>query len=145
MDDAGKRTSIRVHVPSASTPAQMQALSNDIAVALDAITGCRIESAAVTTALTLPGTLKSSVDQDALRQVGANFSYDAANSNYSFTVRVPAFPESLYSGGEVNVADALIAAFNTAMVTGDGTIAPSDEYANDLSAFNGAALSFWTK
>lgn len=145
LDSVNKRTSIRVHLPAAATVAQLQAFSDDFAAAIDGTTGCRVESALVTIPITLPGTLKAGADVDTVRQIGANLNYDAANTNYSFTLRIPGILPALREGDVVLSSDALIQAVTTLLEDGDGTLSPVDEYGNDITQLNGAAMSFWTK
>ena len=70
---------------------------------------------------------------------GANMSYAAAGTDYSFSIRLPAFAAALFSGKAVNDQSQLVQEFNSAITAGlsvgGTTVSPSDRYENDLITF----------
>jgi hypothetical protein len=55
---------------------------------------------------------------------------------------VPAIRPSLVTNGEIDEANADVAAFVTAMHDGTADLDPSDRYANDLLLLNGVEVRF---
>jgi len=141
-DDAGKRASVPVYVPATGTQAQMEALADAIAAELDAVTGAIIEGISITLAHTLPAGLKVVTVADSLNGLGGLFSFDAANTPYSYSLFVPAIRPSLVTNGVIDPADAAVAAFVTAMHSGTIDLDPSDRYANDLLLLHGVEVRF---
>lgn len=142
LDDDGQRGSVQIFVPTGATLAALQTFSNSMAGVIDDITAATIQSAQVTKALTLPGTLKANAVAGHYVQHGANFGFDAANTPYRHTVRIPAILESLLTGESVIVDAGTGQAFVTGMTGGFGADAPSDRYGNDLTALLSAIRSF---
>jgi len=141
-DDAGKRSSIPVYVPATATEAQIVALAEAIATALDGVTGAVIEGMSITLAKALPGGLKVVTVADSLNGMGALFSFDADNTPYAFSTFVPAVRPSLVTLGVIDPADVAVAAFVTAMRDGTADADPSDRYANDLLLLHGVEVRF---
>jgi hypothetical protein len=135
LDDAGNTANVHVYVASTYTLAQLQTFVEQIAPDLDAITGSKINTVQVTKALTLPAGLKAAATANSRNPWGANMAYDAANTDYRHTIRIPAILPSLLAGDKVDDTEAAIITFNTQVTTGDGVVSPTDRYANDLSAF----------
>ena len=142
VDDAGRTGNIIIPVPATHTVAEMQAYVNTTAATLDVLTGAKINKASVSLALTLPGGLKANAVDDHPLQWGANFAFDAANTPYRYTVRVPAIDQGFVESGVVDTADPLVAAFVDDLETGDGTVGPTDRYGNDLVTLIEAAATF---
>jgi len=141
-DDAGKRSSVPVYVPATATQAQLEALADAIAPELDMVTGAVIEGITISLAHTLPEGLKVVTVADSLNGMGALFSFDAADTPYSYSVFVPAIRPSLVTLGVIDVADADIAAFVTAMHDGTAEADPSYRFANDLLLLHGVEVRF---
>lgn len=142
VDDAGRTGSLTLPVPTGLTVAQIQSYVTAMLPNLDAVTGAKINGCTVALQLTLPGTLKASAIADHPISYGANFGFDAADTNYRHTVRLPAIDQGLVDAGEVQTTDALIIAWTDDVVDGDATVLPCDRYGNDLSAFLGAEVTF---
>ena len=70
------------------------------------------------------------------------YSFDAQNTVYRHTARVPGHLDSLLVGESADTNNAAVQAFRDMMVVGDGTLTPSDKWANDLIALLTAVLSF---
>jgi hypothetical protein len=141
-DDAGKRSSVPVYVPATGTEAQVSALADVLAEAIDNVTGAVIESISISMAHTLPAGLKAVTVADSLNGMGGLFSFDAADTPYSYSVFVPAIRPSLVTLGVIDPADTDVAAFVTAMHSGTADLDPSDRYANDLLLLHGVEVRF---
>jgi hypothetical protein len=141
-DIVGNTGNVVIPVPIGLTLAQYQTFVTDQAAKLDDITGALVESANLSMALTLPAGLKAGAVASHYIGVGANMAYDAANTPYRFTVRIPAVLLSKVVGEAVDGADADVTVFNLNMTVGDGTVSPSDKYGNDLLSFLGGNLTF---
>lgn len=142
IDDGGKTDTVKVYVPDSLTIDQVQAWVNVFLPDLDVVTAAKINRAGVNLGLTLPGGLKANPVADRPVNNGANFSFDAADTPYRHTIRVPSIDAGLVDGEVLDIADALLDDFKLDLVTGDGTVAPCDEYENDLTAFLTGDLSF---
>lgn len=142
-DDGGKSaTVIGLYVPDTVTIAQLQAWLNIFLPDLDVITAGKITRAGVNLGLTLPGGLKATAVNDRPVNNGANMSFSAAGTSYRSTVWIPAIDQGLVTGQVLQTGDALFTDFKTDLVTGDGTVAPTDKFGNDLTAFLSGDLSF---
>jgi len=141
-DDAGKRSSVPIYVPATGTEAQVSALADALAEALDNVTGAVIEAISIAMAHTLPAGLKVVTVADSYNGQGGLFSFDAADTPYAHSVFVPAIRPSLITLGEIDPADTDVAAFVTAMHSGTADLDPSDRYANDLLLLHGVELRF---
>lgn len=145
VDDRGKSESVNVFVPNDATLAEIQALSNLLVAALEDITGGYVAGASVQVGLSLPAGTRTTAAADAFNTVGANLGFDAANTVYRQTIRVPAILPTLVSGGEVIDDAPLLTAFTGLIVAGDGTTNPTNKFGDDLTGFMGASMSFRTK
>lgn len=142
IDDGGKVGTCVIPVPAASTVAQMQAYVNTMLPNLDTVTGGKIDAVSVSLALELPGGLKANANVDSPINWGINFAFDAANTPYSHTIRVPALDVGLVTAGVLDISPAFVQNWIGNIVTGDGTVAPTDRYGNDLTALLAAADTF---
>lgn len=140
IDDAGRSSRVLVHGASGYTVAQWQAYSNAFVTELDAVVGGVISGPEITLTLSLPGGLKVSPVADHLNSRGALCNYDPALTNYTWSQYLPSFLHSLIDGGTPNVLHADFTAYRDMIVVGDGTVVPTDKYANDISGFVGATL-----
>jgi len=141
-DDAGKRATVPIYVPATGTQAQIEALADVLAEALDNLTGAVIEQISVTLNHDLPAGLKIVTVADSLHGLGGLFNFDVADTPYSHSVFVPAIPPSVIVNGEIPVTDEDVIAFVTAMQSGTVDLDPSDRYANDLLLLNGVEVKF---
>jgi hypothetical protein len=145
VDDVdGKRGHVHCYVPATYTLAQLQTFAENLAGDLDAVTGAKIASITVTKSLTLPGGLKANATASHYINQGANFAFDAADTDYRHTMRVPAILESLCTGDVVNVAAGAGKTFADQVTVGDGVVSPSDRYGNDLVSTIEATRTFRT-
>jgi hypothetical protein len=141
-DDDGNVSSVPIFIPTGSTLAAIQTFSDSMAAAIDGISGAKIQSASVMKALTLPGGMKANALGDHFVNHGANFGYDAADTVYRHTARIPAIKLTLLTGEVVNTADPLVVTFDTGMTGGFGADTPSDRYGNDLTSLLSALATF---
>lgn len=145
LDIRGQRGQVQVFVPQAATIAQITALSDLVAAALDDVTGAKIVSASVSMAIELPAGLKSTATQDCFVQTGLNLAFDAANTGYRHTAHIPALLPTLITDGEIDDSGNLIDALSTLFTAGDTTTLPTDSNGNDLVSELGRSLSFRRK
>lgn len=141
-DDAGKRASVPVYVPATVGEADLEALADVVAAALDDVTGAVIESITIAKAHELPAGLKVVTVADSLNGLGALFNFDVDNTPYSHSVYVPAIPPSLIQNGDIIRTDQGVVDFVAAMRDGTANADPSDRYANDLLLLNGVEIRF---
>jgi len=141
-DDDGNVASVPIFIPTGSTLAAIQTFANSMAAAIDGVSAAKIQSASVMKALTLPGGMKGSPLGDHYVNHGANIGYDAADTVYRHTVRIPAIKLTLLTGENVNVADPLFVTFDTGMTGGFGADVPCDRYGNDLTSLLSAIATF---
>lgn len=145
IDAFGKAGSITVYFPDTATLADMQAFVTASAVEFDDITGMKINEAVVSLALTLPA-LKASAVAGHSVSLGANMSFDAADTEYSHSIRIPALREELVAGDGVALGTAVgsgttVGAWAASVIAGNGTALPSDRYSNDLEVFQGGSVT----
>jgi len=140
-DDAGKSKTLPVFFTSSVTPANIQTFLTAFAPLADAVIDGIIESASLTLDLALPGGLKSSPVEDSTVRRGAVESF-ANPSRFAWSLYVPSFSLTKITGGNIDIADADVVAFNAAYVTGAGGFTPSNGEGLDLTAMLHAAESF---
>jgi hypothetical protein len=142
-DDAGKAGNIKVFVPDSVTIAQLETYAIAFAEAADSVTGAKIEAASARMNLDISSaSLKATAIADHPVQWGAIIGYSAAGTPYRHTQLIPAVDQGLVDAGDFDVGDALVTALTALMVTGNGTVVPSDEYENDLTAVLGGEVTF---
>lgn len=142
IDDAGKIKRIPIHFPATVTLAQVQAYSDAFLAAADDVLGGIFSAPSVQFELTLPGGLDVAPVADHFNRQGALLGFGAANTNYAHSIYLPSFLDALIASGQISTGDALFVAVRDLLVTGDGTITPSDKNGNDLDTFQTAVLSF---
>jgi hypothetical protein len=132
----GKSKRVPVYIVATANDTEIQAAIDAIAPAMDAAIDGQITDVLVTKAFTLPGGLKSSANDPSHAREGALLSFDAAGTNYTYSVYVPTWEEAgfaddtvLSSGSYAALEAALIASY------GAGSRALTDPYGNDLTAF----------
>lgn len=128
--DQGDSKTLVVYFPATVTVAQMISFSDDFAPLLNAVIDGVILEANIKVAVTLPGGLRTTVVADSDVHAGALLSFDVANTAFSFSHYIPTWRD--FSDDLVNLAGTGVGAFITELEDGDGTISPSDRYANDL-------------
>lgn len=141
-DIDGQSGTLQLFVPTGGTIAQLQTLSDAFAAVLDDVTAAIIEESTVTLQLTLPGGLDVTPANGHYIQHGANFGFDAADTPYRHTIRVPAILESLLTGDVVETGSPPGSTFVNGITGGFGGLLPSDRYGNDLTALLSALRSF---
>jgi len=124
---------VHIYVPTGLTVAQLVAFSDLAAADLDTIIGATIEKASVTLDLGLPEGLKGTAVDSQPVEEGANLAFDAANTAYRWTQRVPSLLDEYYTEDTVILADSDITAWTARMTAGDLTVLPCDRYGNDLT------------
>lgn len=139
-DAAGNRAALNAHFPASVTLADIQTWVTAAATRLDAVTDGVIERAFVEMALNLPGGLKSTPGSQRVYE-GGLFTFDAANTDYSYSARVPAIQNALLSGNNINTSNSDVSNLVGAYVSGVSGVAPTDRYGNDLSGLTSAKVS----
>jgi hypothetical protein len=142
VDINGNRATVPIFVPSGESVLALQTYMEAATTALDDVTAAKIDSASVTLSLNLPAGLKAAATAGHFINQGANFAFDAANTPYRHTIRVPAILETLLNGEQVDTTDAAVIAWRDNILNGVGAVVPSDRYANDLVALLQALLTF---
>lgn len=147
LDDDGNTTSYAVKVPAGTlTLAEIREFAQEFCAAVDLVTEVQITSLRVSLEAALPAGIKSSPVASSNIQEGALFSFIAADTSYKYGSRVPGFDQSKFVGREVDDTDTDVQAFLNAMILGldasGTTVQPSDNYANDLTAYAKAIKSF---
>lgn len=132
-DYAGKTETVNLFLDGTLTVAEVQTLCNAVCVELDPITGAKIMGASVGLGLTIPGGLKATPVDDEDMNRGINWRCDAADNNYSHTVRTPAATNAIVDGEEV-VETADTTDWETILLDGDATNEPTDPNGNDLTS-----------
>lgn len=130
IGDQEDKKAVDVFFPSASTFAQIQAFATEFLPLLDAVIGGKILEASVNLGITLPGGLKADPEAGSDVHVGGLLTFDVADTEYSHGLYVPSW--KFFTGNLVNLAGAGVGAFITEIEDGDGTISPSDRFANDI-------------
>jgi hypothetical protein len=130
IGDQGDTKTLVFYFPATVTVAQMLSFSDDMAPLLNAVIDGVILSAKIKLEVTLPGGLRTTPVANSDVHEGALLTFDVANTAFSFSHYVPTWRD--YTDDLVNLAGTGVGDFITEIEDGDGTISPSDRYANDL-------------
>jgi len=141
LDDAGKSKTLPAFFTSSVTPANIQTFLTAFAPLADAVVDGVLESASLTLDLTLPSGLKSAPVEDSTVRRGATESF-ATPGRFDWSLYVPSFSLSKITGGNIDISDADVIAFNAAYVTGAGGFTPSNGLGLDLTALLHAMEAF---
>lgn len=148
-DGGPRQQSSIVNVPSTMTLAQVNAWFDLFIALVDAISESQIVDANMNLKHTLPGGLKAGPASGAENEVGALLRFSAANTNRSYSYRIPGFARGLFAGEEVDTEDGLVDAVVDALVIGldggAGLVGATDPYMNDLVALIGSSKSIRRK
>lgn len=139
-DDRGKVKRIPVHFADTVTLAQVTAYSDAFLADLDDAVGGVIGNPSVEFEIAVPGGLKATAIADHWTARGALMSFAAAGTRYNHSVYVPTLLGALITAGQIETADPLFTAVRDFFLAGDGTIAPTDKYENDLTALDAATF-----
>lgn len=142
LDEDGTVGNVNVFLPATNTLAEVQAFADAFISDLDAITAAKIDAATVALALTLPGALKANAIAGHPIQWGSNWSFDAANTPYRWTMHVPAVDHGIVVGDSIDTTPVFVQDFLNTMITGVAAAAPTDRGGLDLTALLGAVVSF---
>lgn len=142
VDAAGTRSQAHVYAPSGGTVAQLQALSDEVAAAMDDIIAGQIVAANLNLALTLPAGIKLAALAGHYVQMGANFGFNALGTAYRHSIRVPTILEALVVGDEVDMTAADVVTFVDKIVDPAATTKPSDRHGADLTGVINAPVTF---
>lgn len=134
VDDDGNAKSMPIYIPSGVSVTNIQAFSDAMAPLLDDVIDGVINAVTLSIGLTLPGGLKSSPVAGSNVQEGALISFDVASTNYNFSIFVPAWAQTFFSGVQVTLEDTEPGLFLTQMVSGSNSTFPTDRSGGDLTA-----------
>jgi hypothetical protein len=141
-DGRGKTAVQRIHVPSDSTIAEIEAWFDAAIVELDPITDAVCDAASVSIDLSLPGELTTTPGADSKVENGALFIFGCAGGYFTRT-RVPAIKNTIMvdNSTSVDTSNEDVAAWLTLMITGDGTVLPCDAREADITSLVSAKFS----
>lgn len=131
-DAKGESQRMHVYAPTGPAFGEIVAFTDVMLPLLDAITLGAITAATVTRAITLPGGLKGAAVANSDYNEGGNIRFDVAASNYNHSIRVPALVQTLFTGRDVNVADAAFVAWANSITNGLAPVLPSNKQGGDL-------------
>lgn len=141
LDADGDTRAAKVHLPAATTEADIQTFATAYMPLLDAVVDGKITAASYSKPLTLPGGLKAGAVANSEVQKGANFSFVNA-SRYKYGVWIPAWQPGLFTGDLVNQAGAGVANFINGYIAGLGGVLPTNGFGFDLTALAHATKTF---
>lgn len=132
LDADGDKGNVPVFIGGARTQAEIGAFNTFFAPLLDAVIDGQIVGGAYTIGVTLPGGLKVAPVANSERQLGALISFDNP-SRFNWGLYVPTWHLAYFNKNAIT-ADAAVASFLAAYVTGDGTVTPTNGESFDLSS-----------
>src|SRR6187549_120220 len=132
VDDDGNAKSMPLYIPASVAISAIQSFSDTLAPLLDDCIDGVINAVTLMVGLTLPGGLKSSPVAGSNVQEGALWSFDVTASNYNFSIFVPAWAQTFFSGPQVTLEDTEPGLFATQIVSGSGGVTPTDRQGGDL-------------
>lgn len=141
VDYKSKRRAMQIYAPATATLAHMTALSDVLAVTVNAAIGGVIESAQVSLSIPLPGGLRTVAVDDHNINRSARLLWNAANANRGHTMYVPAISDAIADGDDLVFTTELTALISS-IAGGTVDVEPSDEYGNDLLTVKSSGTSF---
>jgi len=155
VDYKGATGNVKLHLPAGQTVTEVEAfLAIQCLGYLDPCIGPMITGATLVEATELDYGVVSPVPKtspidDVDVERGANLAFDAINTSYRHTVRIPGWLP-LWDDGNVPDSPTLHVPFsnfiNVSMLAGDtGLVVPCDRNGNDLIAYQGGKITFHKK
>lgn len=141
QDKAGDSKSMALYFPSTVTMAEIQGFADLFIPDLDDAIDGKILSAAVQMSIDLPAGLKATAADGNTVHEGALLRYDAANTDYTWSVFVPSWANANFAGNTVDTTAEMLAVSGR-LVLGVTNAMPSDKFANDLLTYSGGERSF---
>ena len=145
-DAANKKKRMLIHVPVASTIAQLQAFSNALLPTVNGITQGVVSAVEVTHSLVVDHAalgIRAAALAGSVARNGANFLFDANAATYNYSIRVPTITPTLVAADDsLDVGNAPVATFTDLIEGGDGTISPTDRAGLDLVTVLSGKRSF---
>jgi len=131
------------------TLAAVTGFAGDVATRTDGVSDCKIDSVRATIEITLPGGLKADPVAGSNVQEGGLVTFDALDTPYAHSVRVPGWKQAGFTGKEINWADAGATAWRLMMLNGileDGMmVLPCSPHEEDLVSVVSGVKSFRRK
>jgi len=144
VDFAGKRKTMPVRFLATVTDAELQDAVDDLAPLIDGAIDGKIVDVTVTKTFVLPGGLKATAVNGNRVREGALLTFDAANTNFSYSIFVPSWENAGFSGDTV-LDTGIYGDLQTALEVGGNAgagIDPTDEQGNDLTSYLGGERAF---
>lgn len=146
-DADGDRKSVPFYwVSSDINTADLQDASDTLATFLDGVIDGVIESASVTLGIDLPSGLKGSPVANSEVQKGALLHFTRAGTSKVWSIFIPTWTPSKFTGDVVNDGAAGVSSLTTTLVTGitesSGNVLFSDNLDNDLTAYRNGEKTF---
>lgn len=151
QDEKGKTSTTEINLATATTFADADIMAGQMALLIDDMITGAITRIGIVATVDLPVGLKATAAANSDVEEGARFQFRTANGFFS-GLRLPTFDEAAIIAGTKNVdlTDADVAAFVTAMVSGldtsgaggSGVIVPVDKRNEDLTALEFAKEQF---
>jgi len=149
IDAKGKTSFTKIRVPTGFTIAQYTEFGIAMGQFIANMSACQVTGCSASVAVDLSGLgLKSAAATVADVAQKGYFAFTSAATGFFKRLRIPTFNETLVSAGSdnINTVDSGIAAFTTAMTNGivvtGGTVQPSTERGQDLTALTDAREVF---
>lgn len=147
----GGVSSTIIHLPDATAWGDVVIFAQEIAKLIDPLLKGIITRIGVSYEVTLPGTLNTTIDDEADVEEGGRFNWYTDGGHYTSN-RIPTFDEALVTVGGVGINQAApdVAAFFGAMINGIdvsglggvGTPAPCDSRGEDITTLLSAIEDF---
>jgi hypothetical protein len=152
QDEKGKTSFTKVRIPTTFSVGTVTAFALGLAQLISNISQCQITNVSTTFAIDLSGlSLKAAASAVADVAQKGYFAFRSAVTGFAKRLRIPTIDENIVNAGSdtVDTLDVNVAAFVTAMESGvavtGGTIAPTTERMQDLTALEEAREVFRRK
>lgn len=151
MRDAdGDTSTFAVKIPDATyTLANLAEFAKEFGDLINAVTDAVIVDVRLVASFPVDENWRTLPVQDCEVQKGALFAFQAADTEFRHSIRIPGFRPSKFAGNSVNTGDADVIALKNALISGldaSGVVVlPSDKYGNDLVSMISAVKSFRKK
>jgi hypothetical protein len=152
QDEKGKTSFTKVRIPTTFSVGTVTAFALGLAQLISNISQCQITNVSTTFAIDLSGlSLKAAASAVADVAQKGYFAFRSAVTGFAKRLRIPTIDENIVNAGSdtVDTLDVNVAAYVTAMESGiavtGGTIAPTTERMQDLTALEEAREVFRRK
>ena len=150
-DEKGKTSSTEMNLPDATSVADVRLFAQQFAVLLNDLTTGALTKVTVSLDVTPSSGVRTVAAAGSDVEEGGRFQFNVTGGFYTH-MRVPTFDESKVNAGSssINLTDADVAAYTTAMATGldltaaggSGVIQPCDKRGTDVTGLSSASEQF---